>query len=244
MERVGLKLGDVTKRSRDNTANGTVLWQGTTAGTKVAKGSAVSIIACDNSTYTEYQPIITTTQTTTSTSDSLPGWTLTGYHYSDWSQAVPSSTRREERTYDGGTVTSEIYADPVYTNPYPYPTQTYIHGRDYGYREEIKWIQTALNYLTESVISVNGYYDYDTYTMVGSYQYYNGLSADSDAGPNTYASLDANFRSKAERERNYWYHYRTKIYDFSKTTTTVGEWTRTKPDGPCNTREVKVYAAY
>ena len=101
-----------------------------------------------------------------------------------------------------------------------------------------------MNYLTESVISVNGYYDYDTYTMVGSYQYYNGLSADSDAGPNTYASLDANFRSKAERERNYWYHYRTKIYDFSKTTTTVGEWTRTKPDGPCNTREVKVYAAY
>lgn len=244
LERVGLKLGDVTKRSRDNTANGTVLWQGTTAGTKVAKESAVSIIACDNSTYTEYQPIITTTQTTTSTSDSLPGWTLTGYHYSDWSQAVPSSTRREERTYDGETVTSEIYADPVYTNPYPYPTQTYVHGRDYGYREEIKWIQTALNYLTESVISVNGYYDYDTYTMVGSYQYYNGLSADSDAGPDTYASLDANFRSKAERERNYWYHYRTKIYDFSKTTTTVGEWTRTKPDGPCNTREVKVYAAY
>ena len=244
LERVGLKLGDVTKRSRDNTANGTVLWQGTTAGTKVAKGSAISIIACDNSTYTEYQPIITTTQTTTSTSDSMPGWTLTGYHYSDWSPTVASSTRSEGKTYDGDVVTSEVWADPLYTNPYPYPTQTYVHGRDYGYREDIKWIQTALNYLTEAVISVNGYYDYDTYTMVGSYQYYNGLSADSDAGPNTYASLDANFRSKAERERNYWYHYRTKIYDFSKTTTTLGDWTRTRPDGPCNTREVKVYASY
>lgn len=50
-----LSLGTITRRSREGTADGTILWQGIEAGSKVAKNSVVSIIVCDNSVKTQYR---------------------------------------------------------------------------------------------------------------------------------------------------------------------------------------------
>lgn len=252
LEKVGLKLGTVTKRSRDNTADGTVLWQGVSAGTKVAKGSEVSIIACDNSTYTEYQPIITTTETTTSASPSLAGWTQIGYHYSDWSTPTASATRVVGQTYDGNVMTSEVWADPLYTGPYansepPDGTELYqgCHINNPQKKAYVQWLQHALNYTEGAGLEEDGQFGEKTKIAVQNFQKKYGLQKqEGNCYLETLPVVKAKFKEKAESQRNYWYHYRTQIYDFSKTTTTYGEWTRTKPDGAYNTRQVKIYDAY
>ena len=237
----GLSLGISTPYSSAGKTNGEVLGQSVDAKSRVVKGSTVDIYYCDNSK--QYQPIIITTSTDRkeSTSGSMAGYNCVGYRYSDWSPTTISQTRAVGQTWDGDVMTSEVWADPLHEHTGTYPTQTwYVEKPGYDNNPEVVWIQDSLNYTEGAGLKVDGRYGAATAAAVRAFQSKYGLPADAQAGTNTNAKMDEIFRQTAEANRNYYYHYRTKIYIFEKTTTTrtTGEWTTSKPSGEYNERYI------
>ncbi|MBE5954094.1 MAG: PASTA domain-containing protein [Lachnospiraceae bacterium] len=107
----GLTVGAVTYQHDETKADGTVISQGISSGTKVAKNSSINIVVCNNEQYTEYRyRTIEDYYTETSTTNSAPS----GYTYwkeetvevdngwgpwSEWTAtAVSASSTREVQT--------------------------------------------------------------------------------------------------------------------------------------------------
>lgn len=105
-----LTVGSVSYKHDESSSDGTVLSQGVTSGSKVAKGSSVSLVVCNNESYTEYR--YRTKETTESSNSSLSGWTLidSQVSYSNWSswsdwssnEIANSDTVNVETKYDNG----------------------------------------------------------------------------------------------------------------------------------------------
>lgn len=104
-------VGNITYKSKPGSSSGTVLEQGVAANKKVAQGTSVSIVVCNNEQRTEYLYSTRTktgTERTTQTSSSvnapsLSGWTYTGDRekresagsWSSWTDSVYTETETD-----------------------------------------------------------------------------------------------------------------------------------------------------
>ena len=131
LEEAGL-VGNITYNSSSGSSTGTVLEQGISADKKVAKGTSVSIVVCNNEQKTEYLystrtktgTEITTRESTSTTAPYLSGWTYTGYYetietwgnWSSWSDTVytGSSTREVDTKQVQTQAAKTIYKYQAY----------------------------------------------------------------------------------------------------------------------------------
>ncbi|MCM1286992.1 MAG: PASTA domain-containing protein [Clostridium sp.] len=234
LESLGLALGTVTYKHNESYSTGTVTAQTTAAGQKVAKGSSVNIVVCNNTMIYTYRT--KKTETTESTSSSLSGWTYTGnYTYTDWSawsaETTNPGTKSELRDIDDGrrvyTYNMSGYQEPVAMDGYAYEV-----GDNDAYLSYpgVKWIQAFLKQRYRDWSGgIDGIYGQQTADAVYTYQNDKGLSADGAAGVNTITAM------KNEVNTSYYtvYKYRTreKLYEYTRTTYGPTQTSTTKPTG-------------
>lgn len=234
LQNEGLEVGSITRQHNTNKTNGVITSQGTASGKKVAAGTSVDIVVCDNTMVYTYRT--KTVETKQSENSSLSGWTYTGnYTYTDWSawsaETTNPGTKSELRDIDDGRRVYKYnmsgYAEPVAMEGYAYEPGDNDSSLQYP---GVRWIQAFLKQRYPDWGGViDGIYGGDTMGAVGTYQRDKGLSDDGLAGVNTITAM------KNEVNNSYYtvYKYRTrkKYYTYTKTTYGPTQTDTTKPTG-------------
>ena len=243
LSNANLKVGEISYKSNANKTAGTVLSQGVSAGTKVAKNSTINIVVCNNDTYTEYR--YRDKKYTTSTNSTLDGWTMydMSENWSSWSDWSTTPTYENEYT----EVKTESRKTPHPGNPgAPLPVPTRIYSSYDGTYDEVKWIQTFLNISLGAGLVVDGKYGASTINAVYKYQRAVGIKDDGSVGPTTTAQMLLDWQTNYAYSMTTYYSYRTCTYtyyyekweEWSSWSTTKATATDTRQ---VETREVYIY---
>lgn len=243
-----LTVGTISYKHDESSTNGTVLSQGVASGSKVAKGSSINLVVCNNETYTEYR--YRTKETKQSSSSSLSGWTLvdTKTSYSNWSSWSSWSTNAvsSSDTRNVETKTETQYQDnPGY--PYPIPTGT-ISTTNTVPRDDVRWIQKFLAMyfgFDSNYLPTDGIYGGVTIYHVKDFQRDAGLTADGSVGPSTVSAMLYDWQQRTAYTVSY-YRYQTraetKTYYYERWGS-WSSWSTTKTTATSN-KEVETRTVY
>ena len=111
LENVGLKVGNISKRSDSSKSSGTVLAQSNDGGSVVEPGSSVNLVICDNTKkdYYCYQNIQSTSKTTTTSSESPgTGYTLVDTKTETVEDGMGDWSNWSETYHDGDKTESKV----------------------------------------------------------------------------------------------------------------------------------------
>ena len=128
--------------------------------------------------------VLSETETTTQTPETTQTTTTT----TTTTTKATTTTRRTTVTTRAATTTTKVKNDYELGISYPRPTGTLKKGNS---GKEVGWLQTALNKVMKSGLTVNSNFDKDTDAAVRSFQTRCSLGTDGIAGPKTINKLVA-----------------------------------------------------